>query len=102
MMAEIYEELKQTLESLPSPFEDQGGVKLERNFSTRDDESKKTEKVAEESKTNSTMAAIEEIDMSYDAPVIDAKPLEININDDKVKDRWSRYIGAMGIEAVAK
>ena len=22
--------------------------------------------------------------------------------DDKVKDRWSRYIGAMGIEAVAK
>lgn len=26
----------------------------------------------------------------------------ININDDKVKDRWSRYIGAMGIEAVAK
>ena len=27
---------------------------------------------------------------------------EININDDKVKDRWSWYIGAMGIEAVAK
>jgi hypothetical protein len=26
----------------------------------------------------------------------------ININDEKVKDRWSRYIGAMGIEAVAK
>jgi molybdopterin/thiamine biosynthesis adenylyltransferase len=26
----------------------------------------------------------------------------INIDDEKVKDRWSRYIGAMGIEAVAK
>jgi hypothetical protein len=26
----------------------------------------------------------------------------INIEDEKVKDRWSRYIGAMGIEAVAK
>jgi molybdopterin/thiamine biosynthesis adenylyltransferase len=26
----------------------------------------------------------------------------MNIDDDKVKDRWSRYIGAMGIEAVAK
>jgi molybdopterin/thiamine biosynthesis adenylyltransferase len=26
----------------------------------------------------------------------------MNINDEKVKDRWSRYIGAMGIEAVAK
>jgi predicted secreted protein len=27
---------------------------------------------------------------------------KIDITDDKVKDRWSRYIGAMGIEAVAK
>ena len=26
----------------------------------------------------------------------------IDITDEKVKDRWSRYIGAMGIEAVAK
>lgn len=27
---------------------------------------------------------------------------EIDINDEKVKDRWSRYIGAMGIDAVSK
>ena len=27
---------------------------------------------------------------------------EIDIADGQVKDRWSRYIGAMGIEAVAK
>jgi molybdopterin/thiamine biosynthesis adenylyltransferase len=26
----------------------------------------------------------------------------LDINDEKVKDRWSRYIGAMGIEAVSK
>ena len=26
----------------------------------------------------------------------------ISIDDDKVKDRWSRYIGAMGLDAVAK
>lgn len=26
----------------------------------------------------------------------------IDITDEKVKDRWSRYIGAMGIDAVAK
>jgi hypothetical protein len=35
----------------------------------------------------------------------DEKPqhtTELNINDSKVKDRWSRYIGALGIEAVAK
>mmetsp|Transcript_10454 Transcript_10454/g.10515 ORF Transcript_10454/g.10515 Transcript_10454/m.10515 type:complete len:91 (+) Transcript_10454:787-1059(+) len=38
--------------------------------------------------------------MSYDNQKVEQK--EININDDKVKDRWSRYIGAMGIEAVAK
>lgn len=28
--------------------------------------------------------------------------MEIDINDEKVKDRWSRYIGAMGIDAVSK
>lgn len=27
---------------------------------------------------------------------------EIDIEDEEVKDRWSRYIGAMGIEAVKK
>lgn len=27
---------------------------------------------------------------------------ELSIDDEAVKDRWSRYIGAMGIEAVAK
>ena len=30
------------------------------------------------------------------------KNKEINIEDEAVKDRWSRYIGAMGVEAVAK
>jgi hypothetical protein len=28
--------------------------------------------------------------------------MKMDILDEKVKDRWSRYIGAMGIEAVAK
>jgi len=27
---------------------------------------------------------------------------DMDIEDEAVKDRWSRYIGAMGIEAVAK
>jgi len=26
----------------------------------------------------------------------------MNVDDEAVKDRWSRYIGAMGVEAVAK
>ena len=39
--------------------------------------------------------------MSYE-PSQPNQEKTLNINDDKVKDRWSRYIGAMGIEAVAK
>ena len=27
---------------------------------------------------------------------------ELDINDEKVRDRWSRYIGAMGIDAVSR
>jgi molybdopterin/thiamine biosynthesis adenylyltransferase len=27
---------------------------------------------------------------------------ELTIDDEKVRDRWSRYIGAMGIDAVSK
>ena len=44
---------------------------------------------------------VEEIDVTYE----ENKELnykELDINDEKVKDRWSRYIGAMGIEAVSK
>jgi len=26
----------------------------------------------------------------------------MNIDDEKVRDRWSRYIGALGLDAVAK
>jgi len=28
--------------------------------------------------------------------------VEMDINDERVRDRWSRYIGAMGVEAVSK
>jgi len=30
------------------------------------------------------------------------KKKQLNVDDEAVKDRWSRYIGAMGVEAVAK
>lgn len=42
---------------------------------------------------------IEEVDVSYGEA---QEHREMDINDEKVKDRWSRYIGAMGVEAVAK
>lgn len=38
--------------------------------------------------------------MTYDESKIEYK--ELDVSDEKVKDRWSRYIGAMGIDAVAK
>lgn len=49
----------------------------------------------------------EVIDVSYTVPDEDeesksAQQKTINVDDESVKDRWSRYIGAMGIEAVAK
>ena len=42
--------------------------------------------------------------MTYEPPTEDQKLQceNLDVTDDKVKDRWSRYIGAMGIEAVAK
>ena len=44
------------------------------------------------------------IDVSYEPQPEESNEEHktINIEDDGVKDRWSRYIGAMGIEAVAK
>eukprot|EP00331_Platyophrya_macrostoma_P030951 CAMPEP_0176435706 /NCGR_PEP_ID=MMETSP0127-20121128/17498_1 /TAXON_ID=938130 /ORGANISM="Platyophrya macrostoma, Strain WH" /LENGTH=1202 /DNA_ID=CAMNT_0017818817 /DNA_START=284 /DNA_END=3888 /DNA_ORIENTATION=- len=41
----------------------------------------------------------EKIDVSYDEKV---QQRAIDLNDEKVTNRWSRYIGAMGIEAVQK
>lgn len=39
-------------------------------------------------------AVMEEIDVSYGEA---RENVELDINDEKVKDRWSRYIGAMGV-----
>lgn len=39
-------------------------------------------------------AVMEEIDVSYGEA---RENIELDINDEKVKDRWSRYIGAMGV-----
>lgn len=41
----------------------------------------------------------EEIDVSYGGA---RENVEMDINDERVRDRWSRYIGAMGVEAVSK
>ena len=88
MLQEIYHELEETLNGLPLPQE----LKQKAEYEKKEKEKKK-EKMKSEN--------IDNIDMSYNDD--DNKiQKEINLNDDKVKDRWSRYIGAMGIEAVRR
>lgn len=93
MMEAIYKELKTKLEALPSPFEDEGIV-IERKFSHHE------EAPIEAKAETGTTVKIEDIDVSYEP--VTTNQAQLSIDDDKVKDRWSRYIGAMGIEAVAR
>ena len=60
-----------------------------------EEERMETEKKVEKMKFEN----LDKVDMSYD----DKKEQKsMNLNDDTIKDRWSRYIGAMGIEAVRR
>lgn len=87
MLEEIYIELEKVLNNLPLPRD------LKKKA---DDEKVQKEKKAEKME----FVDIDKIDVSDDTNANNKK--EININDDDVKDRWSRYIGAMGIEAVQR
>ena len=86
MIEEIYYELEKTLIGVPLPQE------LKKKA---EDEKVKTEKKVEKMKFQN----LDKVDVSYD----DKKEQKaLNLNDDAIKDRWSRYIGAMGIEAVRR
>ena len=86
MLEEIYYELETTLNGLPLPQE------LKKKA---EDEKIQTEKKVKKMKFEN----LDKVDMSYD----DKKEQKsMNLNDDTIKDRWSRYIGAMGIEAVRR
>ena len=93
MLTEIVKELEEELNKLPPPVE------------TIEEEST-IQQVKRARKPAKTQAPVEEkpleeeIDVTYDKD--DVKSKELDITDDAVKDRWSRYIGAMGIEAVMK
>ena len=49
-------------------------------------------------------AELEDIDVADDNQIDSTQKAkkELDVEDEAVKDRWSRYIGAMGVEAVAK
>jgi hypothetical protein len=68
MMEAIYKELKETLESLPSPFEDSvTGEKVERKFSKNEDDLEDHKESGAASKLEGgTIAKIEDIDVSYE------------------------------------
>ena len=87
MLKDIYKELETTLNSLPLPQELKKKVDVEK---------KEIEKKVEKMKFEN----LNKVDMSYEDNKNKLKI--INLNDDKVKERWSRYIGAMGIEAVRR
>ena len=96
MIKEIYHELETELNNLPLP----GDLKK------KAEESEKLMLEQKKKKENAKHLIddyinLDNVDVGYgDGGNINIK--EININDDEVKDRWSRYIGAMGIEAVAR
>ena len=91
MLTEAIKELETELGKLQPP----SGKDLKRK------QTKKKEKKAEKVNINAGVANLEDIDVSYDKPE-SVNTKEMNIDDEGVKDRWSRYIGAMGLDAVTK
>jgi sucrose-6-phosphate hydrolase SacC (GH32 family) len=70
--------------------------------SIKDLKSKKEKKVKKKKalETEGKENNLELVDVEYKDKVEEIK--EIDVEADEVKDRWSRYIGAMGIDAVRK
>lgn len=92
MLEKAVKELEQELRKLPPPTHQD--FKKQNNSPTKP--KKKVQKPIIEENIE---PVLEEIDVSYGAT---KEYEELDINDEKVKDRWSRYIGAMGVEAVTK
>ena len=88
MLDAIVKELEEELNKIPPPTDIESG----NNVQVKRVRKAKQQKVEEKK-------PLEEIDVTYDK---DIKAKDLDVTDDAVKDRWSRYIGAMGIEAVKK
>eukprot|EP00826_Nyctotherus_ovalis_P027139 TRINITY_DN2116_c0_g1_i7.p1 TRINITY_DN2116_c0_g1~~TRINITY_DN2116_c0_g1_i7.p1 ORF type:complete len:274 (+),score=112.97 TRINITY_DN2116_c0_g1_i7:200-1021(+) len=90
MLVEAVKELENELALIPPP----SGSDIEKFKEESKEEEVKAIDITEGA------VSLEGIDVSDDAEVKVQK--ELNVEDESVKDRWSRYIGAMGIDAVAK
>lgn len=97
MLAAVVVELEDELNKLEKPTNYQ--IKPKQDDKRRKLEVKKIK--IEEGQQN-----LEEVDMDTDEETLqidtNMKNQDINVDDEAVKDRWSRYIGAMGVEAVTK
>ena len=91
MLLEAIKELENELNKLQPP----SGKDLKQKIL------KKKQKKTEQVNLESGVANLEDIDMTYEKDQI-IKHKEMDIQDESVKDRWSRYIGAMGLDAVTK
>lgn len=90
MMEEIFVELEKELNDLPIPSE----LKRKQEESEKNALNKKNDEKLD-------FISLENVDVTYENDTSESNK-EININDEAVKDRWSRYIGAMGIDAVQR
>jgi len=96
MLKEAVKELEDELNKLPVP-----SVKDVKSKKLINKKPKQKKALVSENPLNSGIMNLEEVDVSYEKGGVLAQKV-LDITDEKVKDRWSRYIGAMGIEAVAK
>ena len=98
MLTEVVKQLEDILNKLDKPTDIVNLLQNQRKERKKTQRHKKLESIAE------GQAELEDIDVTDDNQIdssTNAKK-ELNIDDEAVKDRWSRYIGAMGVEAVAK
>lgn len=102
MLVQAVKELEQELNKLQPPdwseFIKQGHVQPKKRRVAAGVPTADT-RAGEALASQSLSKQVAEIDVSYD---LNVQAKEMSVMDDRVKDRWSRYIGAMGIDAVAK
>mmetsp|Transcript_44151 Transcript_44151/g.32142 ORF Transcript_44151/g.32142 Transcript_44151/m.32142 type:complete len:172 (-) Transcript_44151:288-803(-) len=97
MLQKAVAELETELNKLEKPTDYE--LKLQQDQKKRQAKSKAAKRLA----ITEGKADLEAVDVADDQEMqINTHSKEINVEDEAVKDRWSRYIGAMGVEAVAK
>ncbi|KRX07628.1 Ubiquitin-conjugating enzyme/RWD-like protein [Pseudocohnilembus persalinus] len=104
LLAQIIEELKEEFKKLNPPSYSDLQVDEKNELSPEKNKNSNPQNnlanLQQEQILNQKGVNLDEIDVTYDKNQQNGK--EIDISDEAVKDRWSRYIGAMGIDAVAK